>query len=218
MQGQTIFFDLDGTLADSAPGIMDSYRYVAQQMKVVVPDDVTLRSFVGPPLRGNLTHMGIAEDKVEEAVAHYMHWMVDKKASILRNKIYDGVVDMLEALQRRFTLAVATSKREDISVEILKHFNLSSYFSGVYGANVFGKDGEKDKVIARAMAGQGVTANQVVMVGDRAHDMMGAKRNGTASIGVLWGYGSREELMEAGAKTLAGTPSELTVILTEKGC
>ncbi len=214
---QTIFFDLDGTLTDSAPGIVDSYRYTAQQMKVDVPDDAVLRSFVGPPLRGNLVRMGVSEDKIEEAVEHYMFWMIEKKASIIHNKVYDGIVEMLEALGDKYTLAVATSKREDISIEILKHFNLSPYFSGVYGANTLGKDGEKDKVIARALVGQGVTADQVVMVGDRAHDMMGAKRNGTASIGVLWGYGAHEELTEAGAETLVETPFELTAILTEKG-
>lgn len=206
-----ILFDLDGTLTESGPGIMNSVSYALEKLgKPSQPAEV-LRKFVGPPLAHSFTHFcGFAEKEIPAAIDTYREYFREK--GMFENSVYPGVTEMLQKLKDvGLHLAVATSKPEELSLQILEHFGLKSYFEVICGATMDEKRVKKGEIISDALKQLGISEEEkrhVLMVGDREHDVCGAKENQLACMGVLFGYGSREELEKAGADYFAGTAQE----------
>ena len=208
MSYSIILFDLDGTLTDSAEGIVNSVVYALERKGIPYTSNRELRRFVGPPLQDSFRdYCGFSEEQAKEAVKIFREYFTEK--GIYENSVYEGVSEMLDALCKAgFTLAVATSKPEAFAEQILMRFDLAKYFSVIAGAEMNGTS--KPVVIRQALQRLGAEpSDQILMVGDREHDILGAKEVGIASLGVLYGYGSMEELHEAGADHIVHTPSEI---------
>ena len=207
---QYFLFDLDGTLTDSGLGITNSVRYALQQFKIEITDRSELYSFIGPPLKESFqTYYGFSDEQSELAVRYYRAYF--SKQGMFENEVYDGVREMLKQLKEKGkSLIVATSKPEVYSVEILKHFDLFDYFDFVAGATMNDLRNKKSDIIRYALEKCCITEKtSAIMIGDRAHDVIGAKENGLDSIGVLFGYGSYTELKNAGATFLVQHPMEI---------
>lgn len=210
MEYHWILFDLDGTLTDPGVGITNSVMYALEKYGITGQERESLYKFIGPPLTESfMRYYGLSEADAVKCVGYYREYFSDK--GMLENTVYDGVVDMLEQLKgagKRVVLA--TSKPGLFAEQILKHFGLRSYFDFVSGSNLDGTRSKKAEVIRYALDSCKVyEKSQVVMIGDREHDIIGARTCGVDSIGVLYGYGRREELCAAGAGCLAETVSEL---------
>lgn len=209
----TVLFDLDGTLTDPFEGITNSIVYALKKFGIEVADKRTLIDFIGPPLLESFSsRYGFAEDMAQKAVEYYREYFSQK--GIFENRVYSGVEDMLKALKfRGVRILLATSKPQPFAERILAHFKLSEYFDFVAGAS-FGKErSQKADVIAYAIESGKVNVESAVMVGDRKHDVLGAKANGLKSIGVLYGYGSRDELLKSGADFLANEPADILKLI-----
>lgn len=209
-----ILFDLDGTLTDPEEGITKSLQYALRHMGIEVEDLTTLRRHIGPPLKeGLMEYWGFDEEKTEEAIVWYREYFA--KAGMFQNIVYPGVEKVLEALTAEGKkLILATSKAEKYAILIMEHFGLDKYFTDMCGASMDGTRGKKGDVIHYALEKNQITnKDEVVMVGDRLHDIKGAKANGIKSIGVLYGFGDREELELAGADKIAQNLEELKSIL-----
>ena len=202
-----ILFDLDGTLTESGIGITRSVAYALRKHGIEEPDQKKLDRFVGPPLIDSFMRFyGFTAEQARQAVDDYREYYAVK--GIFENRVYDGVVPMLKALKAAGVRCVlATSKPDHYAVQILEHFGLAEYFDFVAGATMDEKRTNKADVIAYALAHS--AAEKALMVGDREHDIHGAKAHGLASVGVLYGYGSREELEAAGADYIAETAEEI---------
>lgn len=205
---EIILFDLDGTLTESGIGITRSVAHSLRKFGIEEPDQAKLDRFVGPPLIDSyMRYYGFSREQAVQAVEYYREYYA--VTGIFENRVYDGVETMLKALRDAGkTCVLATSKPEHYAVQILEHFGLASYFSCVAGATMDEKRTNKADVIAYALEKAG-KAGKAVMVGDRKHDIQGAQAHGLPSIGVLYGYGSREELVTAGATYLAETAEEI---------
>ena len=217
-QYETILFDLDGTLTDSAECIINSVRYALRKFGLEEPERETLYRFIGPPLHESMEkYCGFSEEQAKLAVAYYREYY--QKQGIFENQVYEGVEDVLNQLkQAGKTLLVATAKPEIYADQILAHFGLSDYFSHIAGANLDGSRTKKEEVILYALGkAHAADRSKVIMVGDREHDVFGAKKAGIACIGVLYGYGSREELKRAGAEYLAELPEDIAGLVVSKG-
>ena len=206
----TILFDLDGTLTDSGPGITNSVAYALKKWNIEEKDINVLRKFVGPPLDASFAkYYGFSKEKCVQAIQYYREYYLTK--GIYENQVYDGMEELLKWLRdtgRR--VIVATSKPEPSASHVLEYFQIDSYFDIIAGATMDGSRVEKSDVIRYALDRAGIRdLSGVVMVGDRENDIQGAKANGLDSIGVLYGYGSREELEEAGAMQIAETVEDL---------
>ena len=215
MDKKYLLFDLDGTLTDPQEGITNSVAYALRQYGII-EDPKNLTRFIGPPLHISFRNWyGFDEAKAFEAVAHYRVYFGDK--GIFENAVFDGIPEMLKDLRDAgFNLLLATSKPEIYAKQILDHFGLSQYFHHICGATMDASRSRKADVITYALETAGITDKaQAVMVGDRHHDIDGARENGLASAGVLWGFGNEAELNNAGADVLAHTPDELIRIITE---
>lgn len=199
-----VLFDLDGTLTNPELGITNCVMYALEKFGIKVEDRKELHPFIGPPLMYSFQRFyGLSEEQSKQAVVYYRERFPAK--GIYENEVYDGVVEMLEALKKQGKIIIlATSKPEVYAVEILRHFNLDQYFDFVAGATLDGSRGEKADVITYALEISGIKdKSEVVMVGDRNYDVLGAKENGLDSIGVLFGFGDYEELTKAGATYIA---------------
>ncbi len=214
MKRPIYLFDLDGTLTDPKEGITKAIRYSLDSFGIPVADLDELIPFIGPPLRESFVERyGFSEADSVKAVAKYREYFADQ--GIFENKVYDGVEGLLrEQQQEGATLAVATSKPTVYAERILRHFKLDAYFSIVAGSELDGTRTNKALVIRYALELLGVTdAQSALMVGDRKHDVLGAREAGMDSIGVLYGYGSENELRNAGATRLAASVAELRGLL-----
>lgn len=212
-----ILFDLDGTLTDPGLGITNSVIYALNKFGISVENRRELYKFIGPPLLNSfMDFYGFDEEKASQAVTYYRElYNVTGK---FENEVYEGVLEMLQALKEKgFPLLVATSKPEYLAKDILEHFSLSEYFSVIAGSDLEGVRNTKGKVIDYAlnqyakqsdMSMEEVKEN-AIMVGDRFHDIHGAKENGIESVGVLYGYGNREEFEQAGANYIAEKPEDV---------
>ncbi len=209
----TIFFDLDGTLTDSAPGIIHSVQYALKKYGIEAEEN-DLRSFIGPPLVHSFQErFGFAHDKALEAVTYYREYFT--AGGMFENSVYPGVEEMLQKLKEDgLMLAVATSKPELFSKQILEHFALTRYFDFIGGAAMDESRATKVEVLSYALQELQVDPAKAVMIGDRENDMEAASLLGTESIGVLYGYGSKEELANAGAKVFADTPMDICRIIS----
>lgn len=202
-----VLFDLDGTLTDPFEGITNSVVYALKKFKIEVKDRRTLIPFIGPPLYESFEKFfGVNGD---EAVGYFREYFSTE--GLYENKVYDGIEEVLKTLKKLGKkLIVATSKPEVFSVRILKRFSLFEYFDFVCGATLNQERVKKADVIKYALECGGIKdKSQAVMVGDREHDILGAKQNGLKSVGVLYGYGSEAELSNAGADSLAATPKDI---------
>jgi phosphoglycolate phosphatase len=204
----TIFFDLDGTLTDPKPGITRSIRYALQkldQADILTEDELTW--CIGPPLRSSFVKM-LGEDSADRAVALYRERFSD--IGLYENRVYDGIGAVLTTLrQSGHRLFVATSKAHVFADRIIDHFELRPHFERVFGAELDGTRSDKSHLLAYALKETATDPANSLMIGDRSHDMVGAGNNGIKGIGVLYGYGSRDELIGAGARHVCETPAEI---------
>ena len=202
----TILFDLDGTLTDPGIGITNSVAYALSKWNIEVSDRSELYKFIGPPLLDSFAeYYGFSEEDCQKALTYYREYFRGK--GIYENKVYPGVVEMLETLKNSGKkIILATSKPEEFAIIILKHFDLYKYFDFVAGATMDESRNKKGDVIKYALESCGIDKTDlkdVIMVGDRKHDVHGATENDLDCIGVLFGYGNRDELETAGAKYIA---------------
>jgi phosphoglycolate phosphatase len=204
----TIFFDLDGTLTDPKPGITGSIQYALQKLDLPVPTQDELTWCIGPPLRASFVTLLGGESLADRAVALYRERFAD--VGLYENSVYPDIEQVLATLrQSPRRVFVATSKPQVFAERIIDHFGLRSYFDRVFGSELDGTRVNKGDLLAYAIDTTGVDPSQTLMIGDRSHDMVGAKNNGIRGIGVLYGYGSEEELVGAGASHVCATPRAL---------
>lgn len=199
-----LLFDLDGTLTDPMEGITRSVRYALRHFGIEVTDLHSLTPFIGPPLAESFREFyGFDDERIPEAIRVMREYFNER--GWCENRLYDGMPQLLGRLQATgHTLAVATSKPVVFARRILDHFDLTRYFSFVGGAEMDGRRQAKAEVIAHVLQElQIADPATCLMIGDRRHDIAGAAAVGMDSCGVLWGYGSREELTEAGATCIA---------------
>ena len=209
--GKTILFDLDGTLTDSGEGIINCAVMTLEHYGCPIPDREELRSFVGPPLHETFIKYGIPADQTDEAIRIYRSRYVPIGA--YENTPYPGIRELLENLKTQgHTLYVATSKPEAMSVKILEHFGMAHYFDRICGASLDSSRSNKEDVIAYLLELSG-RAENIVMVGDTKFDVIGAKAHGIPTIGVTWGYGKEEDMVNAGAAAIARTMEQLLELL-----
>lgn len=211
---EVILFDLDGTLTDSSPGIINSIIYALKKYDITVEDVSTLRRFLGPPLHESFKDFyGFDEKKSMEAVSFYRKYFSTK--GLLENKVYDGIPQLLQELvDNGKRLILATSKPQEYTDRIMEHFELAKYFEFIAGSNMDGTRSKKADIIGYALQQCNIAdKSKAVMVGDRMHDIIGAKSVGIDSVGVEYGYGDYEELNNAGATYIAKTVDNLKNIL-----
>lgn len=208
-----LFFDLDGTLTDPKEGITKSVAYALESFgqHVENPDDLLM--FIGPPLKWSfMEYAGLSDGQADMAVEKYRERFKD--TGIFENGVYEGIERMLDKLKKAgFKLVLATSKPIIFADRILKHYGIEKYFEAAFGSELDGTRTDKAEVIEYAMNQTGAEPENTIMVGDRSHDIIGANKNNIRAIGVLFGYGNREELLEAGAYRLAVNVAELEEML-----
>ncbi len=208
-----ILFDLDGTLTDSSPGIINSIVYALKKYNIVIEDTAQLRKFLGPPLHESFRDFyGFDEEKSMEAVSYYREYFSTK--GLLENQVYNGIPDLLKTLNDKGKkLILATSKPQEFTNRIMEHFDLAKYFEFIAGSNMDGTRSKKAEVIEYALNKCQITdKSKVVMIGDRMHDIIGAKAVGIDSIGVEYGYGDYDELHNVGATLIIKTVDALKIL------
>ncbi len=209
-----LFFDLDGTLTDPALGITNSFIYALKYFGIEIPSYEKLCSFIGPPLPETFkTQFGFSEEKASEGVKKYREYFAEK--GLLENSVYPGIPELLSKLKENGKkLVVATSKPEEFSVKIIEHFGLSQFFENVCGSLMDESRSKKDQVIEYAIERNKIKdRSKILMIGDRKHDMIGAKKCGLSACGVLYGYGDFEELKSNGADTIVESVKDLEKFL-----
>lgn len=204
-----IYFDLDGTLTDPKPGITRSIQYALQRLDhPTMPTEDDLTWCIGPPLRASFVRLLGAETSADLAVSYYRERFSD--VGLYENGVYDGIGDVLTALRASgHRLFVATSKPHVFAERIIDHFGLRDHFERVFGSELDGTRVDKSHLLEYALKENSVDPAKTLMIGDRSHDMVGAKNNGMKGIGVLYGYGSRDELLQAGAQHVCATPAAI---------
>lgn len=207
---QYCFWDLDGTLTDSAPGITHSVRYAMEKMGQPLAPDKDLTCFIGPPLLYSFeNYLGLSPEDSQRAVDYYRECY--RAGAMLECNVYDGVHKTLAELNTRSIICVlATCKPHEFANRIIEHFDLKKYFSFVSGPEMDGTRNEKHEVIAYAMENLHISSpDAVLMVGDRRDDVVGAAKCKMDCVGVRWGFGTEEELQKAGAVGIISRPDEL---------
>jgi phosphoglycolate phosphatase len=204
-----IYFDLDGTLTDPKPGITRSIQYALRKLDHhTIPTEDELTWCIGPPLRASFVKILGTEDSADLAVSLYRERFSD--IGLYENGVYDGISDVLATLgQSGRRLFVATSKAHVYADRIVDHFGLRHHFEHVFGAELDGTRVDKSDLLAYALRTASVDPSKTLMIGDRSHDMIGARNNGIRGIGVLYGYGSKDELIAAGALHVCATPQAI---------
>ncbi len=212
-----VFFDLDGTLTDPGEGITNSVAYAIKKMGEEPPAREELYKYIGPPLVDMFTsERGYTADGAKQALAYYREYFTVK--GMFENEIYPGVKEMLEEMKSAGKKNVlATSKPEPFAETILKHFGIYEYFDFIAGSTLDETRTKKHEVIQYALDELHASPEDVIMVGDRKHDIEGAHKVEVKAIGVLYGYGSREELERAGADEIAPTVEALVKTLKTLG-
>lgn len=210
-----LFFDLDGTLTDPFEGITSAILYALGKMGMEKPERAFLGKFIGPPLTGSFReYLGMTREEADRALSLYREYYRDR--GLFENALYPGIPEALAKLKSAGkTVCLATSKPEPFARRILEHFSVDGYFDEICGATLDGTRETKAAVLKELTARLALDpANpNAVMIGDRRHDAEGAREIGIPTVGVLWGYGSREELEAAGCVRIAETPEELASIL-----
>lgn len=205
----TILFDLDGTLTDSAVGIVRSVRYALEAVGRPAADNDDLLWCVGPPLHENIARLlpGADSELVRRAVDHYRERY--DRTGFLENKVYDGIHDVLATLGRENRLILTTAKMLDVAESVLDAFELRRHFVAVHGSHRDGTFSDKRELIAHVMNTHRLSSERTALVGDREHDMIAARHHRIFAIGAGYGYGSRDELLNAGAHVICENPLEI---------
>lgn len=212
MSRATLFFDLDGTLIDSAAGITRCVAHALTQLNHPVPPESELRRWIGPPLRTSFAPLLGDPERVEQAVAHYRERF--ESLGWAEHDVYEGIGETVEALHAAgHRLAVVTAKNEPHARKILAHLPFGRCFEDIIGATLDGALSHKPELIGEALRRLSVASGECWMIGDRHMDIEGARHHVMRSIGVLWGFGGEAELRQAGANRLAAAPSELAALL-----
>lgn len=207
---KAVLFDLDGTLTDPREGITRSIAYALERLGREPPPLDELTFAIGPPLRASLARLigTDSRDAVEQALAHYRERFAD--IGIYENAPYAGIADALAELRGAGrALYVATSKPRVYAERIVHHFALDAHFEAVHGCELDGTREDKRDLLAHLLANHGLVPEQAVMIGDRGVDMVAARHHGARAVGALWGYGSPDELREAGAQALLDAPVQI---------
>ncbi|ARZ62393.1 MULTISPECIES: HAD family hydrolase [Bacillus] len=206
----TYLFDLDGTLTDPKEGIVNSVLYALKKVGIEELHISELDSFIGPPIQQSFVERyNMNEGEVERAVFYFREYL--KQRGLLENNIYEGIPILLKQLKDTGNhLFIATSKPTIFAEQVIEHFQLTNYFEDIIGSNLDGTRIKKEEIIAHILqTNEELNKEEIVMIGDRKHDIIGANQNGIASIGVLYGYGSETELTEVGATHIAIDVKEL---------
>jgi len=212
----TILLDLDGTITNPKEGITKSIQYALRKVGIEVEDLDTLTKHIGPPLKEGFMEMwGFDEETANRLVTYYREYF--SVTGIYENVVYDGMEELLKKLKAAGkTLIVATSKPEFFAKQIMEHFHLDLYVTDICGSNLDGTRTKKGDVIAYAMKKNHITHKEdIIMVGDRSHDIIGAKENGIPCVGVLYGFGNEEEFRSNHADYIVKDVDELGKILME---
>ena len=194
-----MLFDLDGTLTRSDEGIMKSIRYALEKMGFMERNDEKLKSFIGPPLEDSFRNSyGMSKEKCQKAIEFYREYYADK--GIFECEVYEGLPQMLDILKNKAGrhLAVVSSKPIEFTEKILEHFDLAKYFDFVVAPEFGNETTKKEDLVKEALEKWGADPHECLMVGDRKFDVLAAEANHIYSIGVLYGYGTMTELMNAG--------------------
>ncbi len=205
-----LLFDLDGTLTDPKEGITRCFQYALEDFGIHEEDADKLEWIIGPPLvESFMQGYGFSQEQAERATAKYRERFAP--VGWAENKVYPGIPQLLAKLKAEgYVLALATSKPEPLAVKIMEHFGLAEYFTVLGGASMDLSRSKKEEVIEYVLERLGVTdRSRVLMIGDRKYDILGAKRAGLRSLGVLYGYGDRKELEAAGADEIAETVEDI---------
>lgn len=216
MRYKNILFDLDGTLTDSGKGITHSVMYALEKFGIHVEDYRELFPFIGPPLKDSFKkYYQFSEEEALLAIRYYHEYFKEK--GLFDNQLYPHIEALLLTLKENgHRLFLATSKPERFAKQILDYFQLSQYFDYIAGADMEGLRVEKGDVIGYLLdTFEMGDLSQTIMVGDREHDVIGARANHIDTIGVLYGYGSREELAKAGAIEIVDSVEDLQKVLTQ---
>ena len=211
MRPDNILFDLDGTLTDSRPGILNTIEHALRALNVEPPPQTDLLWCVGPPLREIFSRLlpGADPPTVQRAVDIYRERY--QRMGHHENALYAGVPEMLSTLRVASRLVLVTAKHQDSAERILEHFELRSHFESVFGSEASGRLADKRELVRHVLETLQLNAACTVMVGDRVHDIDGGRHNGIVTIGAAWGYGTREEL--ADADYICATPIDVTALL-----
>lgn len=209
-----IFLDLDGTITDSREGITNCFVYALNHFGIEVENKAELEQFIGPPLEQSFREgFGFDQEKAALAVAKYRERFIP--IGLYENLVYPGMEEALQKLKEAGkVLIVATSKPEHMAKKILAHFGLDGYFDDICGSDDDQHRSKKDEVIRYALEKHGISRlDEVLMVGDRKFDVIGAEKCGLKCMGVLYGFGDREELEAAGAAYIAETVEDMARII-----
>ena len=208
-----LLFDLDGTLTDSGPGIMKGFTYSIEKIRGTDIEKGDLRRFVGPPLEDSFSVLlGFSEEETKDAIEAYREYYFDK--GIYENEVYPGIESLLRALKvAGKTLVIATSKNYKATEIVLDYFGINEYFDFVATSNFTGRHTKTDVINYALSQFEGIDKSSILMIGDRNQDINAANEIGLDSVGVLWGYGDREELESAGATYVIEKPEELVQLL-----
>jgi len=209
---KNILFDLDGTITDSSPGIINSYLHSLDKIGLAESDIDVLRSYIGSPLRAYYTERhNLSTADSDLAVKHFREHYTE--TGLFENTVYPGMAEFIDRLEESgFRLYIATSKPLEFAITVLNHFNLKEYFNSIHGSDMSADNKPKDKLIADALLMNGLCKNESIMIGDRYHDINGAKLNGIDSIAVTYGYGSIDELAKLEPEFMASNTRELAQI------
>ncbi len=207
---RNLFFDLDGTIADSRDGIINCIKYAFRKVGEAIPEPDELADCLGPPLWESFSKLlsDPTEQRIDSAIAAYRERFAE--VGILENHLYPGVVETLSELVRRgYLLFVVTSKPRKYASKIIDNFGIGSLFQRIHGPELDDLLSTKADLIATVLESDRIIPSAAIMIGDRKHDIVGARSNGVACIGVCWGYGSTAELRTAGADLLIDSPGDL---------
>ncbi len=212
-----ILFDLDGTLTDSGPGILNCLEYALEDQGIPIPERDQMRTYLGPPLAVTFGEVfGMNDQQISQAIDKYRERYHD--IGLFENSVYEGVPELLAELQAAgIRMATATSKPEYSATRILQHFELDQYFEFIGAAALDGTRDSKSLVIKHTLDNTNTnpTSHNMIMIGDRRHDVHGAREHGIETIGVLWGYGDADELTSAGVTDLATNTENLKNLLID---
>ena len=214
MREISVFFDLDGTLMDSAPGIIASYKYALDEMGVDAPPEEELRAMVGPAQHIAFTALLGENAPLDQAIAAYREYYQEE--GMFLAEPYDGLAEMFDELMRfEPRLFIATSKPKVFADAIAAQFGLDRYVDALFGSEMSGERSDKTELLQFALNETGALPQDCAMIGDRHYDINGARNNDIPSIGALWGYGGIDELRMAEADALAGQPEEIPYLIPD---